>query len=368
MKLSDIKLPQLNIKLSPKMRRILALSGYPLFYLFCLFLFAYWTFPYERLKERLLVELDAQRGNNPNAQRVEIDSLGPYWFSGLSAKGLRLITPKPLGAEGDTTPSKLTFDEAHVRVSILPLLIARVTVHFGAKAFGGTIDGWTRNGSDGRRIEADLEDIDVGKVEVLGDLVGGLPLAGTLNGSLEWMLPDQKLSKATGTLNLTITDLAAGDGKTKIAGKLALPKANVGNFELASEAKDGVLKVTKLGAQGQDLDFAGDGKISLRDPFADSLADLYLRFRFSDGYKGKNEMTKSLFGTPGSTMPALFELADPRIKTSKRSDGYYAWHMSGLLKSARFDPAPAGGSSAGMSHRQSAPPAAPPSPAPGNVE
>ncbi len=122
MKLPEIKLPQLNIKLSPKMRRTLALSGYPLFYLFCLFLFAYWTFPYERLKERLLVELETQRGTNPNAQHVEIDSLGPYWFSGISAKGLRLITPKPPGTEGDTAPSKLSFDEAHVRVSLLPLL------------------------------------------------------------------------------------------------------------------------------------------------------------------------------------------------------------------------------------------------------
>ncbi len=181
------------------------------------------------------------------------------------------------------------------------------------------------------------------------------------------MLPDQKLSKAVGTLALTVADLTAGDGKTKIAGKLALPKINVGNFELSSEAKDGVLKINKLGAQGQDLDFVGDGKISLRDPFPDSLADLYLRFRFSDGYKSKNEMTKSLFGTPGSSMPALFELADPRIKTSKRPDGFYAWHMSGLLKLARFDPAPAGGSSAGASHRQSAPPA-PPSPTPGATE
>jgi hypothetical protein len=56
-------------------------------------------------------------------------------------------------------------------------------------------------------------------------------------------------------------------------------------------------------------------------------------------------MTKSLFGAPGSSMPALFELADPRIKMSKRADGFYGWHMSGLLKDPRFDPAPAGGGS-----------------------
>jgi type II secretion system protein N len=343
MKVLALKLPTVPITLSPRARRILTLSGYPAFYLFCLFVFAYFTFPYERLKERLLVELDAQRGSNPTAQHIEIDSLGPYWLSGVSVKGLKVISPRTPGPDGDRPPSKLTIDKAHLRVSILPLLIGRVTVSFGASAFGGSIDGWTRANSEGRRIEASLDDVDVGQIEMLGDMVGGLPLSGTMDGSIEWMLPEQKLSKATGTVSLKIADLTAGDGKTKIAGKLALPKLNVGAFELTADAKDGVLKIGKLGAKGQDLDFDGDGKISMRDPFSDSIADLFLRFRFSDGYKGKNDVTKSLFGAPGSSMPALFELADPRIKTSKRSDGFYGWHMAGLLKDPRFDAAPTGG-------------------------
>ncbi|HKQ68582.1 MAG TPA: type II secretion system protein GspN, partial [Polyangiaceae bacterium] len=267
-------------------------------------------------------------------------------WSGVSLKGLRLISPRPAGPDGDKAPSKLSFDEAHVRVALLPLFIGRVTVNFGAKAFGGLIDGSTRASSEGRRIEATLDDVDVGQIETLGDMIGGLPLGGTLNGKVEWMLPEQKLAKATGTLALNIVDLTAGDGKTKIAGKLALPKLNVGAFALEAEAKDGILKVVKLGASGKDLDLAGEGKISLRDPFPDSIADLSLKFRFSDGYKGKNDMTKSLFGAPGSNMPALFELADPRIKNAKRSDGFYGWHMAGLLKDPRFDPS-SGASSAG---------------------
>lgn len=348
------------VALSPGLRKVVALSGYPLFYLFCLFMFAYFTFPYERLRERLLVELEAQRQNSPSAQRVEIQSLGPYWFSGVSLKGLSLITPRPGSTDPGATVSKLTFDQAHFRVSLLPLLIGRVTVTFGAKAFDGSIDGWTRANSEGRLVEASLDDINVGKMSMLGDMVGGLPMSGTLNGKLEWSLPDQRLAKANGTLSLSISDLTAGDGTTKIAGKLALPQLKVGSLDLAAEAKDGILKITKLGAQGKDLDFAGEGKISLRDPFPDSLADLNLRFRFSDSYKTKNEMTKSLFGAPGSSMPALFELADPRIKSSKRSDGFYGWHMVGQLKDARFEPASGSGSSSGPApamHRQ--PPSVP---------
>jgi type II secretion system protein N len=259
-------------------------------------------------------------------------------------KGLRIISPRAPGSDGDLPPSKLSIDEAHVRVSMFQLLIGRVTLWFGGKAFGGTLDGWTRANSDGRVLEVNVENVDIGQIDAIGEMAGGLPLSGTLKGKLAWSLPEQKLSKATGTVTLSIADLTAGDGKTKLAGKLALPKLSVGAFDLEAEAKEGALKIDKLGAQGQDLDLSGEGKISLRDQFSDSLADLYLRFRFADGYKGKNEMTKSLFGAPGSSAPALFELADPRIRTSKRPDGFYGWHMAGALKDPRFEPAPTGGS------------------------
>jgi type II secretion system protein N len=310
-----------------------------------LLVFAYFTFPYERLKERLLVEFEAPKaGAKGSAQHIEIDSLGPYWLSGLSLKGVRVVTPRPPGPEGELPPSRLVIDEAHVRVSLFQLLIGRMTLWFGGKAFGGTIDGWTRANSEGRVLELSIENVDIGQIDAIGELASGLPLTGTLKGKLAWVLPEQKLAKATGTVSLTVADLTAGDGKTKIAGKLALPKLNVGAFELEAEAKEGTLKIDKLGAQGQDLDLAGEGKISLRDPFPDSMADVYLRFRFADGYKGKNEMTKSLFGAPGSSAPALFELADPRIKASKRPDAFYGWHMTGLMKDPRFEPSPTGGS------------------------
>jgi type II secretion system protein N len=364
MGLSALKLPRSLAELSPRVRRILLLSGYPLFYLFCLILFAYFTFPYGRLKDRLLADLEAQRQSNPNAQRVEIQSLGPYWFSGISLKGLSLITPRTGSAEGPAT-SKLTFDQAHLRVSLLPLLIGRVTLTFGAKAFDGSIDGWTRSNSEGRRIEASFDDVNVGKITTLGDMMGGLPLSGTLNGKMEWVLPDQKMTKASGTLSVKISDLTAGDGTTKIAGRLALPQIKIGTLELVGEAKDGILRVTKFGAEGKDLDLAGEGKIALRDPVTDGIADMTIKFRFADGYKTKNEMTKSLFGAPGSTMPALFELADPRIKSSKRPDGFYSWHMVGQLKDARFEPASGGVTSSSAISMPRPMPPPPPVPSPG---
>ena len=344
MKLPSLPSINLNITLPPRIKRILIAAAYPSFYILCLIVFGYLTFPYDRLKERLLVEFEAPKPGKANADRLEIDSLGPYWLSGVAFKGVRLITRRPPGPEGELPPSKWAIDEGHLRISLMQLLIGRKTVWFGGKAYGGAVDGWARMNSEGLVLEVAAENIDIGQIDAIGDIVSGLPLTGTLKGKLAWVIPEQKLAKATGTVALSIADLTAGDGKTKIAGKLALPKLSVGTFELEAEAKEGALKVEKLGTQGQDLDLVGEGKIALRDPFGDSTADLYLRFRFADGYKGKNEMTKSLFGAPGSSAPALFELADPRIRTSKRPDGFYGWHMVGPMKDPRFEPSPTGGS------------------------
>jgi hypothetical protein len=54
-------------------------------------------------------------------------------------------------------------------------------------------------------------------------------------------------------------------------------------------------------------------------------------------------------GAPGSTAPSLFELADPRIKRSKRSDGFYGWHIHGALSRLKFDPSSTDGPAAGKS-------------------
>jgi hypothetical protein len=117
---------------------------------------------------------------------------------------------------------------------------------------------------------------------------------------------------------------------------------DVGPLSFAADVKDGVLRVTKFAAAGRDVDLQGDGRIMLRDQVPDSLVELQVRFRINDAYRNKSDITKSLFGTPGSNVPALFELADPKIKQSKRPDGFYGWGVRGVLSRLDFQPAPGG--------------------------
>ncbi|WP_437647146.1 type II secretion system protein GspN [Sorangium sp. So ce362] len=332
-------------------------AAYPLFYLFCLGLFGYLTFPYDRLKDRLIAEFDRtqqKRGSGP-AQRLEIDELDSYWFTGVEMKGVRLILPpNELGSSsrssgaaaftsGDAAkdsapkPSVIEIEEAHARVKILPFLIGRTRISFWASVFGGEVEGVVPMGKSDGDVHVEVSDVELAQVEPLGDILG-LPIAGTLSANLDLSAPEGKFNKANGALEVSAKEVSVGDGKTKIQGLIALPEAKLGELLLSAEAKDGVLKITKMTANGRDLELDGDGKVNMREPWNNSTADLYVRFKFADAYRSKNDVTKSLLGAPGSSVPGLIEMQQPKMKRSKRADGFYGWHVHGALKRPRFDP------------------------------
>ena len=333
--------------MSPRVRKILLWIAYPVFYLLSFLLFAYLTFPFDQLRDRVIVAFAEDQRKSGGDMQLEIDRLSSYWFTGIEAQGVRLISapaPKDDGTKGP--PSEILIESARGRVAILPLLIGNVTINFAAELLGGSIEGSTTKDGEDRHINLEVTDLAVGRVDPLVQLVG-LPLTGQLNGTVELSIPEGKLSKATGAIDMTITDLSVGDGKTKIKDAIALPRMVVGELKLACDIAEGRVNVTKLAAGGYDLDFSADGKITLRDKFAESQANLYLKFKFSDKYKTKDDKTKALFGAPGSKAPALFEIADPKIRRSKRPDGFYSWRAWGLLRTLRFDPAPTGATGAG---------------------
>jgi type II secretion system protein N len=328
--------------------RVAKLLAFPAFYAFSLMLFGYLTFPYGRLKDRIIAEVE-KRGKP--GQRVEIGKLTSYWLSGVELTNVKLHLPPEEaapatgfpGAADFTAPappakeSVITIDEAHARVRLLPLLLGRVRLDFWASAFGGEIKGSAPLGTAKGEIEVDLDHVDISKIEPIGQAIG-IPIKGVATGQLLLDASDGKLAKASGTFDLTLADVVVSDGKTKIQGLLELPPAKLGDLVITAEAKEGALKITKLSANGTDLEIVGDGKISLREPWNEAIADLYLRFKFTDAYRGKNATTKSLLGEPGSTAPSTMETLVPKMKRAKRPDGFYGWHISGPLKRLRYDP------------------------------
>lgn len=321
---------------------------YPLFYLFCLALFGYLTFPFYRLNDRVVAEIE-QRGKP--GQRVSIGRITSYWFTGLDLQEVKLTLPPstdampaspfgPTPAESSAASKETTIaiDDVHVRAKFWPLLIGRVRLDFGASLFNGTIDGTVPAGGAGD-VSVNWDKIDIGKIDPLSQLIGGLPIKGLASGSLELSAVEGKFSNANGTLSASITGITIGDGKTKALGMVELPPARAGDLTIDGEAKAGVIKINKLQTTGPDVEVVGDGRITVREPWDESTVDIYLRFRFSDAYRTKSDATKSLLGDPNSSIPPILEVQDPRMKRSKRPDGFYGWHIHGPLKKLKYDPA-----------------------------
>jgi type II secretion system protein N len=332
-----------------KTKRILTWVGYGAFYLFCLAFFAYLTFPYDRLRARIQNEFN--RGQTgPNPLTLRLGHLGSYWFSGIQADDVELVSAPSTDAAQSASPDDppkpakpkiMRIDSAHARVSLLRLLFGTVHVNFGMSAFGGEITGFTSDADGGRTLEIDIADLGLADAPLIGDLIG-LPVAGTLAGHVEFLLPESKLSKGEGKVDLKFSGLSAGDGKTKVLNAIALPKVEVGELTLQATATAGNLKIDNFSAAGKDLDLTTDGSIRLRDPFDSSVLSLSARFKFNERFMNKDDMTRGLFGSPGSPVPGLFDLV-PQNKHAKRADGFYGWRVNGSISHPSFLPSPAGG-------------------------
>ncbi|HEX4513493.1 MAG TPA: type II secretion system protein GspN, partial [Polyangiaceae bacterium] len=181
-----------------------------------------------------------------------------------------------------------------------------------------------------RDVDAELDGVDLTKIDALTDMLG-LPVEGHAKGTIKLVMPEGKASKGSGNVQIDISDVAIGDGKAKLKNALDWPKLAVGPLTLTAEAKDGVLKVTKLSAGGKDLELGGEGKIQMRDLASESTVDVNMKFKINDSYRSKSKLTEALFGAPGSTKGGDVDRFVPKMKQAHRADGFYAFKLMGLL-------------------------------------
>ena len=187
----------MNDALKARLKRIAPKLAYPLFYLFCLVVFLSWTFPYDKLKERIVTTFNAQQSKSTSPQELQIEELDSSWLTGVKAKGVKLISPS-----NDPTkpPTEIKIDEARARISLLGLLVGNKNVSFKIEAFDGTIKGDFEDSGKERNIEVTFDGVDMSKIDAIAANVG-FPLEGKLFGTLKLQLPEGKASKGNGTVN-----------------------------------------------------------------------------------------------------------------------------------------------------------------------
>ena len=320
------KLTWIGEKMGPAARKVGRWLGYPLFFLFCFTLFAYWTFPYERLKRFVIEKVEyAERGGRmvPSGYQLEIVDLGPSGLTGLAATGVRLVKLPETPAD---RPVDVTVEEASVAVGVFALLFGNIALDYDLTVAGGEIEGEFEQGGGMTAIEASIDAVKLRRVGVLRGMLG-LPIAGDLSGEIDLLIAEEAENTA-GTIALNIEGLAVGDGnaKLKLDGMpgegLTVARLDAGNLNLHATVENGSATIDRLEGRGPDIDLDGSGSLRLLQPLPMSRIDLMVRANIKDSYKNRDDRTKGMF--------TLIDM-NPRARAAKTPDGALQYRISGTF-------------------------------------
>lgn len=321
--------------------------GYSAFFFFALLLFIYWSFPYDRVRDKIIAEFEKSQKTPYGApkQTLSIGKLEPSWFTGVILKDVALTTTP---ADPNKAPSVLRADEVRARISFGSLFSSAKDLTFSAKALGGTIEGSVTHKPSAapttptpgkkdtgpkydRTMKIELNDLSMAELTPLRDAVG-TAVGGTLKGTIDVTYGETRIDKANGTVALELENFWVSDGKTPFkipslkavfgSEDITLPQIVIGNVPVQISVKNGVATIEKFEGKGKDLELGIDGRVTLRESVAESDLGLSLRFKFNDSYKKKGESTAGLL---------LLLDSEPKLRASKRSDGFYALRVNGPL-------------------------------------
>lgn len=305
------------------LRQILKWTAYPAFFVLCFVFFAYKTFPYERLADRLVQEARAR------GYEVEIIDLTHSGLTGLTFESLRLVLP----AESDGSPPlDLIFDELTVSTTLFSLMSDTKSYSFDAELAGGEAEGDLTLGEESMEVEAEIEDINLQAIPALRKY-SKVPLEGTLNGEIELDMPSE-VAESSGNVELSIEGLHVGDGETKVDipgwGGLTLDRADVGNLDLVAKIEEGFAKLERAKSHGQDLKLDALGKIRLLRPVKRSELNVMLRVKIEDAYKERS-----------AKVATMLELGSSGLESATTSDGSIQYVIGGAV-GGRMRPRAAG--------------------------
>jgi type II secretion system protein N len=303
---------------------VLRWVGYGAFFLFAFLLFSYWTFPYERLRDWIIQQVEYPPGpggrRQPSGYQLEIVDLSPSWFTGAELTGVRLIK---LPDEPDGRPVDVTFERIEARASLWSLLLGDTSVSFDMEVAGGSIAGEYTEGETETHLEASIDGVNLRQLQLLRGLAG-LPFTGTVNSTIDVTVAN-KLENTQGEVDLQIKGLSVGNGKAKLklpkmSEGLTIDRMNLGDLELEIDVDRGVATFKELAARGEDAELTGSGTLRLLKPMRMSRLDMLVRVLIRDTYRNKSDRTR-----------ALFSLMDfnPKLRAAKTPDDALQWRVQG---------------------------------------
>jgi type II secretion system protein N len=322
------------IDLTPLQRKILMWAGYPVFALFVAALAFYWSVPRDRVKDRLETALSADvTSGQPLAIGMDVNigdlSLTLFTGAGFKASDIVLRT-RPL-TPGEK-PARYIVDDLRVRLGLLSTIFGKPAYSFKAHALSGTVSGHAAGNMAETRVAVEIDKLVLNGVPGIQQALAGLPLDGTVSGKLDVQVPKNLLANANGGIDVSVDELAIGDGKAKLtvpndpflSAGVTFPRIKLGKLQGQIVIEKGKARFEGVRVHSADGDAVLEGYVELHDPIATSLMHAYLKFRPSEALL-KREPTVEL-------------LNNAMTATARRNDGFIGIQMTGPLAGVFFLP------------------------------
>ena len=304
-------------------RQILKWTGYPLFFLLCFVFFAYKTFPYDQLADRLVQEAGAR------GYEIEIIDLTHSGLTGLTFEGMRLVVPQD---DEGAPPLDVIFDELTVSTSLWSLVSKTKSYGFGAELAGGEAEADITLGEDNLEVDADIEGVTLDAIPALRKYTK-VPVSGTLSGEITLVMPSE-VTDSTGNVEINIAGLNVGDGKTKLEipgwGGLTLDRADAGDLQLLATIEGGTAQIRRAQSHGKDLKLDALGKVRLLRPLRRSELTAMVRVKVEDAYRDRSPKVAT-----------MLELASSTLKSAMTPEGEIQYAVTGAI-GGRLRPRTAG--------------------------
>jgi len=322
----------LPIHVGPRMRRVLRYVGLALLAL-VVFVFALQlTFPYGRVKDKLIEALSSK-------YEVTIGDVEPGIMPGRVAFKTMTLRTRPETA--DDVPTTFFVERLDVDLGLLALLGGTASIDFEAKIGPGSIRGEVELSK--QLTVVDLEGSGLPSALLpMGELIG-LPMSGNVKFSFDLELPSERTKtgrlasnwqKAKGAVAFDCpSGCTFGDGKTRIQPKLTnarqqafagdgieFGKVNVDALSARVSIKDGRLTVTKFDMKSPDGELNVDFEMTLAQAIGDSTVAGCLRFKGSDELMKREPKTHAALSTTGADL---------------RADGLFHIKLEGNIKKLR---------------------------------
>jgi type II secretion system protein N len=273
-------------------------------------------FPYGRVKD-MAIAMAAQAGYD-----AEIGSAGAAFPFGVAFTDIRVRSRTP-GANGK--PMQFHLDSAHA--PFLPVILSGGNaVDVVVNGFGGRIalGAETRKGGPMHyRVRVD----DVNLAQVPGPRESwNLPLTGVLHLLANLDAKTDRFADSNGEIEFNCATCTIGDGKAAVkfggsnpflAAGLTLPRVRLGDFAGRIAIEKGVARAEGVAIKSGDAEVTLEGEALLRDPFAHSAVNAYLRFKLGDAMLRSASAIASVLQVAGA--PGL------------RPDGFYGLRFAGPI-------------------------------------